>query len=136
MPARTLPRRDHCSAMTRLSDALEVRDSILPLLIGRSHWEETNIGRVLVADAGQFKFLYRRPFQREVLHAMQRSHVQIGLCKQLEYGFTVLRCYHKVLDLEWDHKNVRVSFLPATWIMGVGTGCGVLGDRKQLRPSK
>ncbi|PSJ51425.1 hypothetical protein [Pseudaminobacter soli (ex Li et al. 2025)] len=94
--------------MTRLSDALEVRDSILPLLIGRSRWEETNIGRVLVADAGQFEFLYRTPFQREVLHAMRRSHVQVGLYKQLEYGLTVWRCYHKVLDIEWDHKDVRV----------------------------
>jgi hypothetical protein len=94
--------------MTRLTDAMEVRDSILPLLANRSHWEDTNVGRVLVADAGQFEFLYRTSFQREVLHAMRRSNARIGLPKPLEYELAVWHCHHKVLDIEWDHKNVRV----------------------------
>jgi hypothetical protein len=118
-------------AMSKLQDALKVRQGIIDKLSSDGRFTKTNIGNVLSWSNDELEVIYRTPFTPVVKQTRQPVHVPLGyykaLIKQhgghvgenLEYGLNVwVKGKGKVLNIEWseaDRKIYLIRFNHGGW---------------------
>lgn len=108
--------------MTRSERAMQMRDAAISIVNACGSWKEARVGegclRILSADSGDFRIVYRTPFQK--VPRSTGSYEAALIASPNAYGLDVWGKDGKVLNLEWnDDQDIDIrTFKRGDWEQG------------------